>query len=68
MLVLYLFTCNPPLQSQKQKSDAMCELKTAHDWQAEKEVCITWKFVDVQPSLAPSLVSQNQDSKMRIQK
>ena len=28
----------PILQSQKQKSDAMCELKTAHDWQAEKEV------------------------------
>jgi hypothetical protein len=22
---------------QKQKSDAMCELKTAHDWQEEKE-------------------------------
>ena len=26
------------IQKEKQKGDAMCELKTAHDWQAEKEV------------------------------
>ena len=35
---------SPHLQSQKQKSDAMCELKTAHDWQAEKEVGLSVKI------------------------
>jgi len=25
------------VKKEKQKGDAMCELKTAHDWQAEKE-------------------------------
>ena len=32
------------LQKEKQKGDAMCELKTAHDWQAEKEVSPTRCF------------------------
>ena len=32
------------IQKEKQKGDAMCELKTAHDWQAEKEVSPTRCF------------------------
>ena len=32
------------VQKEKQKGDAMCELKTAHDWQAEKEVSPTRCF------------------------